>query len=109
MGVVNGFRGFGWPSRNVDDQALQAPKGARKMRDQGKSVLLMAGLAVVAVVVAPTADARPNCNQTNRTEVCETDGHASIKTAPGTVSNPTGARGQIPWQTGGRRTYGGRR
>lgn len=79
------------------------------MKDSGKSVLLMAGLAVVAVVVAPTVDARPNCDQTNSTTVCQTNGSVSIKANPGTVSSPTGARGQIPWQTGSRRAYGGRR
>ncbi len=79
------------------------------MRDQGKSVLLMAGLAAVAVVVAPSADARPNCNDTDRATVCETAGHVSIKTAPGTVAPPAGTGGLIPWQTGNRGTYGGRR
>ncbi len=51
----------------------------------------MAGLAVVAVVVAPTVDARPNCDQTNSTTVCQTNGSVSIKANPGTVSSPTGA------------------
>ncbi|MCH9733474.1 MAG: hypothetical protein K0U78_02810 [Actinomycetia bacterium] len=80
------------------------------MRDQGKSALLMAGLAAAAaVVLAPTADARPNCNDANSTTLCQTDGHVAIKTAPGTVATPADGRGQIPWQTGGRRTYGGGR
>ncbi len=71
--------------------------------------MLMAGLAAVAVVIAPSADARPNCNDTSTPTVCQSDGHVAIKTAPGTVATPADSRGQIPWQTGGRRTYGGRR
>ncbi|MGB0973323.1 MAG: hypothetical protein ACPGVG_20580 [Mycobacterium sp.] len=83
------------------------------MRDRGKSAaLLMAGLAGVAAVTfvaAPTADARPFCDEAGGTTVCQTNGSTSIKATPGTVFAPPYYRNQIPWQTGGRRAYGGRR
>jgi len=78
------------------------------MRDQGKSgPLLMAGLAavaVVAVVTAPAADARPFCDEAGGTTICQTNGSTSIKATPGTVSPPAGRYG-IPWYGGSRRGY----
>jgi len=78
------------------------------MRDQGKSAaLLMAGLAaaaVVTVVTAPAADARPFCDEAGGTTICQTNGSISIKATPGTSAAPNNwGRNQIPWQTGGRR------
>jgi hypothetical protein len=78
------------------------------MRYQGKSALLMAGLAVVAVVTAPPGNARPYYDQTDGTATCRTNISGSINAAPGLVA-PRAGGVQIPWQTGGRRTYGGRR
>ncbi|MCH9666469.1 MAG: hypothetical protein K0U76_10110 [Actinomycetia bacterium] len=79
------------------------------MRNQGKSALLMAGLAIAAVVTASPADARPFCDQAGSTTTCRTNGSVSIKAEPGQVMAPAGTRGLIPWQAGGRRAYGGRR
>ena len=77
------------------------------MRDQGKAALLMAGLAVSAVVVAPGAGARP-CDQTNELTICQTNGSVSIKAVPGTYAAHA-TLPLIPWLTGGRRTgIGGR-
>ena len=61
------------------------------MTGRGNSALLMAVVAVVAVVSAPPANARPYChlelerpaNRTGGTTICQTDGRVSIKTRPG--------------------------
>lgn len=56
----------------------------------------MAGLAVVAVVGAPLADARPTCRDAGVKTICETSGSVSIKTRPGTVAPPAN-QPVIPW------------
>ncbi len=84
-----------------------SPKEVQHMRDQGKSALIMAALAVVAVVAAPAADARPGCDQTDGTMTCQTNGSVSIEAESATMV-PVDWRNMIPWQTGSRRTYGGR-
>lgn len=66
------------------------------MTDRGKSALLVAGLAVVAFVAAPAADARPTCQDTNTKTICQTNGSVSIKARPGTVAPPGNQIG-IPW------------
>lgn len=82
------------------------------MRNQGKSAaLLMAGLgaaALVTVGAAPTAEARPFCDESGNTRVCQTNGSTSIKARPGTLAPPAGSRNQVPWHPGGRRIGGGR-
>lgn len=79
------------------------------MKHRGKSALVMAGLAVVAFVWAPAAQSRPFCDQRgSTTTVCQTNGSVSIKSEPGTYAAPA-TLPLIPWLTGGRRTYGGRR
>lgn len=79
------------------------------MRYQGRSALAMAGLAVAAVVTAFPADARTGYNNTDGTPTCRSNISGSINNAvPGLVAPRAGGI-EIPWQTGGRRTYGGRR
>lgn len=85
-----------------------SPKGRRNMRHQSISALLMAGLAVLAVVTAFPADARTGYDETHGTPTCRTNISGSINAVPGLVAPRTGGI-EIPWQTGGRRTYGGRR
>ena len=99
-------------AHDIRGGGVTAPKGARQVRDPGKLALLMAGLAVVAVVASPAADARPYCDQTDgTTAACRTNGNASIEAEGDAYAEtmvPSDWRNMIPWQTGGRRTYGGR-
>ncbi len=69
----------------------------------------MAGLAVVAIMAPPSAEARPFCDEAGGTTRCETNGSTSIKARPGTLAPPAGSRNQVPWHPGGRRIIGGRR
>lgn len=84
------------------------------MKDQGKSALLlvgMAGVAIVAasVVAAPAAEARAFCDEAGGTTICQRNsGSVSIKATPGTVASPPYVRNQIPWQPGSRPVLGGR-
>ena len=56
------------------------------MTARSKTALVMAGLAVVAGVSAPSASARPTCQQTDFMSVCQTNGSVSIKARPGTTA-----------------------
>lgn len=60
------------------------------------AALLMAGVGVVAVLVAPTAQARPTCQQTDFKSICQTNGSVSIKARPGTVAPPAN-QPVLPW------------
>ena len=53
-----------------------------------KAALVLAGLTVAAGVSAPTAFARPTCQQTDFKSICQTNGSVSIKARPGTVAPP---------------------
>lgn len=66
------------------------------MTGRSKTALLMAGLAVAAGVSAPTAAARPTCQQTDFKSICQTNGSVSIKARPGTVAPPANIP-HIPW------------
>jgi hypothetical protein len=66
------------------------------MTDRGKSALVMVSLAVVAVVSAPAANARPDCQTAGVQTICQTNGSVSIKVAPGTVA-PPGNMPLVPW------------
>lgn len=85
------------------------------MKDQGKSSLLLAGMAGVAVVAAsvmaaPAADARTFCDEAGGTTICQrSSGSVSIKATPGTVAGPAYARNQTPWQPGSHPILGGLR
>ena len=64
---------------------------------------LVAGLVVAAGVSAPTAGARPTCQQTDFKSICQTNGSVSIKARPGTVAPPANIP-VFPWIGGpGRR------
>jgi hypothetical protein len=67
------------------------------MTERGKSALLIASLAVVAVVSAPAADARPTCQEAGVKTICQTNGSVSIKARPGTVARPAN-QPWIPWR-----------
>ncbi len=68
----------------------------------------MAGLAVAAVAAASPADSRTGYDETDGTATCRSNISGSINPVPGLVAPRAGGI-QIPWQTGGRRAYGGRR
>jgi len=66
------------------------------MTGRGKTALLMACLAVVSGVSAPSASARPSCQSSDFMTVCQTNGSVSIKSRPGTVAPPANMP-HIPW------------
>lgn len=66
------------------------------MTQRGKWALVVAGAAVVAVVSAPAASARPNCESGTNTLVCKTSGSVAIKAEPGTVAPPAN-QPVFPW------------
>ncbi len=74
------------------------------MNAKGKAALLLSGVAVATVMVAPAAQARPTCQQTDFKSICQTNGSVSIKARPGTVAPPAN-QPMIPWlgAPGGRR------
>jgi hypothetical protein len=69
-----------------------------------KPALFMAAVTAVTVIAAPVADARPTCQSTHTTTICQTNGSVSIKSRPGTVA-PPGNMPHVPWfgARGGRR------
>ncbi len=68
----------------------------------------LAGVAIVAFVAAPSANARAFCDEAGGTTICQTNGSVAIKANPGTIAFPPYARNQIPWQPGSRPVLGGR-
>jgi len=66
------------------------------MKDRSKSALLVVGLIVAAVVVAPAANARPNCQSAGVQTICQTNGSVSIKSRPGTTAPPAN-QPVFPW------------
>ena len=54
------------------------------MKLRGKSALLMAALMVTTLLSAPSAAARPTCNEAGGVTRCETNGSGSIKAVPQT-------------------------
>lgn len=66
------------------------------MNVKGKAALLLSGVAVATVMVAPAAQARPTCQQTDFKSICQTNGSVSIKARPGTVAPPANMP-MIPW------------
>lgn len=56
----------------------------------------MVGLAAVAGIWAPVANARPTCQDTATKTICQTNGSTSIKARPGTVAPPAN-QPVIPW------------
>ncbi len=66
------------------------------MNAKGKAALLLSGVAVATVMVAPAAQARPTCQQTDFKSICQTNGSVSIKARPGTVAPPAN-QPMIPW------------
>lgn len=79
-------------------------KVKQHMADRRMPALVIAGLAVVAGIAVPAADARPNCHSSDFQTVCQTNGSVSIKARPGTVAPPANMP-HIPWlgQPGRRR------
>jgi hypothetical protein len=69
---------------------------AKDVTDRSKSALFMVGLAVLAGVAAPSAEARPTCQSDGTNTTCQTNGSVSIKVRPGTVAPPAN-QPQIPW------------
>jgi hypothetical protein len=72
-----------------------AQKGNHTMT-RTKAAVLMVGLAVVAGVLAPVANARPTCQDTNTKTICQTNGSVSIKARPGTTAPPANLP-VFPW------------
>ena len=70
------------------------------MTDRAKpaatQALFMVTLAVAALVTAPAADARPNCQEAGVTTICQTNGSVSIKARPGTLAPPAN-QPVLPW------------
>jgi len=66
------------------------------MTSRGKLVLLTVGMTVAAGVSAPAAAARPTCQDTATTTVCQTRGSVSIKARPGTTAPPAN-QPVFPW------------
>ena len=64
---------------------------------RGTSALVLASFAVVAVVAAPAASARPNCQDSGVKTICQTNGSVSIKARPGTLAPPAN-QPVFPWQ-----------
>ena len=58
------------------------------MNVKRKAALLLSGVTVAAIMVAPAAQARPTCQQTDFQSICTTNGSVSIKARPGTVAPP---------------------
>lgn len=58
------------------------------MKLRGKSALLMAALMVTTLLSAPSAAARPTCNEAGGVTRCETNGSVSIKAVPQTTAPP---------------------
>lgn len=61
-----------------------------------KPALLTVAVLVVTLIAAPVADARPTCQSTPFTTICETNGSVSIKARPGTVAPPVDTP-QVRW------------
>jgi hypothetical protein len=57
---------------------------------------VLAGLVVAAGVSAPSAGARPTCQNTDFKSICQTNGSVSIKARPGTVAPPANIP-VFPW------------
>ena len=51
--------------------------------------LLVAGASVVAIAVAPLAEAAPSCTSTGLASVCESDGNAQISATPPPIDYQT--------------------
>lgn len=66
------------------------------MNVKGTAAILLSGAAVAAVLAAPTAQARPTCQQTDFKSICQTNGSVSIKARPGTTAPPANMP-MIPW------------
>ncbi|MFM9033610.1 MAG: hypothetical protein ACKOQ4_04880 [Mycobacterium sp.] len=66
------------------------------MNARAKAAVLIAGLTVAAGVSAPSAVARPTCQQTDFKSICQTNGSVSIKARPGTVAPPANMP-HVPW------------
>ena len=73
-----------------------AREGKYTMTGSAKAAVLLAGLAVVAGVAAPAASARPTCQDTATTTICQTSGSVSIKARPGTTAPPANLP-VFPW------------
>ncbi len=58
--------------------------------------VVVAGWAVVAVISAPGAGARPTCQDSDTKKVCQTSGSVSIKARPGTTAPPAN-QPVLPW------------
>jgi hypothetical protein len=58
--------------------------------------MLLAGLAAVAVVAAPAADARRTCHDTGGSTICQTNGSVSVKAIP-TTTAPPAIMPMMPW------------
>ena len=66
------------------------------MRAVGKPAVVVAGVAVAAVLVAPGAQARPTCQDAGVKTICQTNGSVSIKARPGTLAPPANIP-VFPW------------
>jgi len=66
----------------------ESRKGERNMMIRRKSALVMAGMAVMVGVLAPAADALPNCQSSGTTSTCRTNGSVSIKGATRDSGSP---------------------
>ena len=66
------------------------------MTVRAKAAVLMAGLTVMAGASAPSASARPTCQEAGVKTICQTNGSVSIKARPGTLAPPAN-QPVFPW------------
>lgn len=66
------------------------------MTDRTKLALLTVGLTAASLVWAPSAGARPTCQDTNTKTICQTNGSVSIKARPGMTAPPANLP-VFPW------------
>jgi hypothetical protein len=72
------------------------------MTGRSTVAVIVAGLAVAALGVAPAAQARRVCEEVGNQTTCQTNGSISIKSRPGTIATPAN-QPHITWNIGRRR------
>lgn len=66
------------------------------MTHRGRLSVLTAGMTVAALLSPPAAQARPTCQSTPETSICQTNGSVAIVARPGTRVRPFGRPG-LDW------------
>lgn len=66
------------------------------MMRRGLPGVAIAALVGASLITAPAASARPTCQSSPETTICQTNGSTSIKVRPGTTA-PSANQPFIPW------------